>query len=450
MVDAPQVDVHAQTLELDRAHVLHGWSQAAIDAPFVIIEASGPRFTDDKGREYLDFVSQQVNVNLGHQHPRLVRAISEQAKRLCVVAPGLANDARSEAAKMLSDRAPADLNTVFFTNGGAEAIENAIRMARLHTGRPKIFSAYRSYHGGTAGALTVSGDARRLLSEPGIPSVVRFMGPYLYRSSFHSTTESEECDRALGHLREILALEGPESVAGILLEPIVGTNGILVPPAGYLAGVRKICDEFGILMIADEVMSGFGRVGHWFAVDHWKVCPDLITFAKGVNSGALPLGGVLLSDAIRATFEKRPFPGGLTYQGHPLGCASAVSAMHIYEEERVLPHAQRMGAEVIGPKLRSMLGRHASVGEVRGLGMFWAIELVRDRDSREPLSDSTHGAHAIADVASSCKRNGLWPFVAGNRLHVSPPCNTSESDLEEGLAIIDDALSIADRCSVSA
>ena len=303
----------------------------------------------------------------------MIAAIAEQAGRMTTIAPGYAVDVRSEAARLIAERAPAGLNMVFFTNGGAEATENAIRMARLHTGRHKIFAAYRSYHGATAGALTMTGDPRRVASEPGIPGVVHFWGPYLYRSAFHAETEAQETERALQHLRDLITVEGPGSVAAIIMETIVGTNGILVPPAGYLAGVRALCDEFGIVMIADEVMAGFGRIGQWYAVQHWDVTPDLITFAKGVNSGYVPLGGVVISDAIADTFRDRVYPGGLTYSGHPLACAAAVASIQIFEDEDVLGHARMLGEDVIGPELAKIADKHPSVGEVRGLGVFLSL-----------------------------------------------------------------------------
>ena len=446
MSDLPQLsgpDVH----ELDRAHVFHSWSaQAQID-PLPIASAEGVRFTDFDGREFLDFSSQLVNVNIGYQHPRLVAAIQEQAGRMATLAPGFANDMRSEAARMLAERAPGNLDHVFFTNGGAEANENAIRMARLHTGRHKVLSAYRSYHGATAGAIALTGDPRRWASEPGMPGVVRYWGPYLYRSAFYATTEAEECERALQHLRDVIAVEGPGTVAAIILETVVGTNGILVPPDGYLAGVREICDEHGIVMIADEVMAGFARCGEWFAVDRWGVVPDLITFAKGVNSGYVPLGGVLVSQAIRDTFADRPYPGGLTYQGHPLACASAVASMRIFEDEGVIAHSKRVGEEVIGPGLAEIAEKHPSVGEVRGMATFWAVELVKDRETREPLvpyNASGEAAAPMAAFAAACKERGLWPFVHFNRTHVVPPCVISDDDAREGLAILDEALTVAD------
>ena len=431
----------------DRAHVFHSWSAQTLIDPMPIASASGSYFTDYDGKRYLDFSSQLVNVNIGYQHPKLVAAIQEQAARLCTIAPTFANDARSEAARLIAELAPGDLNQVFFTNGGAEATENALRMARLHTGRHKVFAAYRSYHGATAGAIAMTGDPRRWGSEPGIPGVVRYWGPYLYRSAFHASTPQEETERALEHLRDLIMVEGAQTIAAIILETVVGTNGILVPTPGYLAGVRVLCDEFGIMMIADEVMAGFGRAGEWFAIDHWGVAPDLIAFAKGVNSGYVPLGGVLISDAIAASFQQRAYPGGLTYSGHPLACASAVAAINIFKDEGIVEHARALGTDVIGPELAKLADRHPSVGEVRGLGVFWALELVRDRTTREPLvpyNAAGAGAKPMTEFAAACKQRGLWPFTHFNRTHVVPPCTTTADEVREGIAILDEALEVAD------
>jgi len=442
-VDAPTTQHADQYLATayanDRAHVFHSWSAQAVLQPVVMAGGSGSRIWDDQGNTYLDFSSQLVNVNIGHQHPKMIEAIKAQADRLCTIAPSAANDMRSQAAYMIAERAPGDLNMVFFTNGGAEAIENAIRLAKGHTGRLKVLSAYRSYHGGTSGAISLTGEARRFDSEPGMPGAIKFFGPYLYRSAFHATTEQEECERALQHLRDVVVGEGGDRVAAIVLETVVGTNGILVPPDGYLAGVRALCDEFGIVMISDEVMAGFGRCGEWFAVDHWGVVPDLITFAKGVNSGYVPLGGVAISQQIAATFRDRVYQGGLTYSGHPLACATAVASISIFEDEGIIEHARLLGTDVIGPSLRSMAERHSCVGEVRGLGAFWAIELVSDQAGRTPAD-----AAAMQTIAAACKSRGLWPFIAANRIHVVPPCNTSVEDAEVGLAIIDEVLSLID------
>jgi taurine--2-oxoglutarate transaminase len=437
----------------DRAHVFHSWSAQALFDPVVVAGALGSRFWDERGRSWLDFSSQLVNVNIGHQHPKLVAAIKEQADKLCTVAPIHANDARSEAARLIAELAPGDLDKVFFTNGGAEATENAIRMARGHTGRHKVLTTYRSYHGSTAGAITMTGDPRRWASEPGLPGIVKFWGPYTYRSAFHAADDTEECDRALGHLADVIMVEGGHTIAAIVLETVVGTNGILVPPDGYLAGVRALCDEHGIVMIADEVMAGFGRCGEWFAVDRWGVAPDLIAFAKGVNSGYVPLGGVIISERIAETFATQAYQGGLTYSGHPLACASAVASINIFKDEGIIEHARHLGTDIVGPALAGMAERHPSVGEVRGLGVFWAIELVRDRTTREPLVpyNASGAANApMAEFAGACKDRGLWPFVHFNRTHVVPPITISDDEMREGLAIIDDALTVADKHAVAA
>ncbi|MEP6981698.1 MAG: aspartate aminotransferase family protein [Nakamurella sp.] len=456
--DAPpateQVDHTADTAAADevraadRAHVFYPWAAQAVLDPLPIAGALGSYMWDYHGNRYLDFSSQLVNVNIGHQHPKLIAAIQEQAGKLCTIGPMVANDVRSEAARLVAEIAPGHLNKVYFTTGGAEAVENAIRMARSHTGRMKIFAAYRSYHGGTSGAVTLTGEPRRWGSEPGIPGVVHFWGPYLYRSVFYATTPEEECARALQHLRDQILMEGPHTVAAIIMESVVGTNGILVPPDGYLAGIRALCDEFGIVYIADEVMAGFGRCGEWLAANHWGVTPDLVCFAKGVNSGYVPLGGVIMSDAIAATFDNRVYPGGLTYSGHPLACASAVASINIFREEGIIENARMIGADVIGPGLAKLAEKHPSIGEVRGLGVFWAIELVRDRKTRQPLvpfNASGPDAAPMMEFVKACKARGLWPFTHFNRTHVVPPCTVSPAEVEEGLAILDETLEVADR-----
>ena len=432
----------------DHRHVLHAWSAHANLEPVVVAGAEGARFWSEDGRRWLDFSSQLVNVNVGHQHPKLIAAIQAQAATLCTVAPYHANAATAEAARLIAEIAPGDLNRVFFTNGGAEAVENAIRMARLHTGRHKVLAAYRSYHGATAGAIAASGDPRRWPSEPGAPGIARFWGPYPYRSAFHAADATEECARALAHLADTIMVEGPHTIAAVLLETVVGGNGILVPPDGYLQGVRALCDAHGILLIADEVMAGFGRCGEWFAIDRWNVVPDLITFAKGVNSGYVPLGGVILGDAVADSFATRAYPGGLTYSGHPLACAAAVACIGIYREEDLVARTRALGEAVVAPALQALRDRHPCVGDVRGLGLFWAVELVRDRATREPLVpfNATGSADApMREFAAACRQRGLWPFVAGNRLHVVPPLTIAEDELREGLAIVDAALDVADR-----
>ena len=409
------------TLTNDRAHVFHSWSAQAEISPMAVAGAEGSWMWDFDGNRYLDFGSQLINVNLGHQHPKLVAAIQEAAGRLCTVAPIHADADRSEAARLIAEIAPDGMEKVFFTNGGAEATENAMRMARLHTGRQKVLAMYRSYHGSTAGSIAATGDPRRWPSEPSVPGAVHFFGPYLYRSSFHATTEAEECERALQHLDEVVMFEGPQTIAAVILEPVVGTNGILVPPAGYLQGVRDLCDRHGILLIADEVMAGFGRCGEWFSIQRWDVTPDLICFAKGVNSGYVPLGGVILSDEIAATFDHRVYPGGLTYSGHALACASAVASIRIFHEEDVLGQARALG-DAIGPALEKISANHPVVGEVRGLGGFWAIELVRDRGTREMLVPyNASGADATADAGAARRVQGAR---ASGRSRTSTDCTS--------------------------
>lgn len=432
----------------DRAHVFHSWSAQATLDPVDLVSGQGSWFWDSNGKKYLDFSSQLVNLNIGHQHPKLIAAIQEQAGKLCTVAPQFANEARSEAARLITELAPGDLNMVFFTNGGAEAAEYASRMAKLHTGRHKILTTYRSYHGSTSGAIALTGDPRRWPNEVGASGAVKFWGPYPYRSAFHSTNDQQECQRALQHLEDVLTFEGPHTVAMIALETVVGTNGILVPPDGYLQGVRDICNKYGIIMMCDEVMAGFGRCGEWFSVDKWKVTPDLLTFAKGVNSGYVPLGGVVISQKIADTFRERVFPGGLTYSGHPLACASAVASINIFKDEKIVEHARMLGTDVIGPGLEKLKVKHPSVGDVRGLGVFWAIELVSNRETRKPyvpFNASGADAKPMLELVAACKQHGLWPFAHFNRIHVVPPCNTSVEDVEIGLEIIDQVLDLADK-----
>mgnify|MGYP000844864795 CR=1 FL=1 len=341
----------------DREHVFHSWSAQGALAPFTPAGAEGCWVWDFDGKRYLDFSSQLVNTNIGHQHPKVVQAIKDQADLLCTIAPQHANETRNEAARLISEVAGPGLNRVFFTNGGAEANENAIRMARMYTGRQKVLSHYRSYHGATGNAIVATGDPRRWANETGVAGVIHFNGPYLYRSSFYATTEAEETERALAHLEEVLLYEGPQTVAAIIVESIVGTNGILVPPPGYMQGLREICTRYGIVFITDEVMAGFGRAGAWFAHQLFDVVPDLITFAKGVNSGYVPLGGVIISDPIADHFADRVFYGGLTYSGHPLACASAVASIRAFHDERIVENAHRIGEEVLTPGLAELAAK---------------------------------------------------------------------------------------------
>jgi taurine---2-oxoglutarate transaminase len=433
----------AEVLAMDRAHVFHSWSAQRSLNPVVIAGGEGCWCWDYDGKRYLDFSSQLVNANIGLQHPKVTAAIAEQAGRLATIAPQHANDVRGEAAARIAALAPEGHEKVFFTGGGADAIENAIRMARLHTGRPKVLSFYRSYHGNTTAAINATGDPRRWPNEFATGHA-HFFGPYLYRSAFWAETEQQECDRALEHLEQVITFEGPGTIAAILIETIVGTAGVLIPPPGYLAGVRALCDKYGLVYIADEVMCGFGRTGTWFAFEHYDVVPDLITFAKGSNSGYVPIGGVILSDEIAATFDDRVFPGGLTYSGHPLACASVVATIDAMKDERILENATAIGASVLGPGLRELARRHPVIGEVRGLGVFWALDLVSDRATRAMLAPYGGSSEAMNKLAGECRRRGLLPFVNYNRLHVVPPCIITEAEAKEGLGILDEALAVAD------
>jgi len=435
----------------DRAHVFHSWSAQGALNPMVIAGAQGSYVYDYDGNEYLDLSSQFVNTNIGHQHPKVVAAIQAQADRLCTIAPQHANDVRGEAARLITERAPDAFTHVFFTNGGTEAVEHAVRMARLHTGRPKVLARYRSYHGGTTLSVNLTGDPRRWPNDTGSAGVVHFFGPFLYRSEFHAENEAQECERALAHLEQTIRFEGPSTIAAVLLESIPGTAGIMIPPPGYLSGVREICDRYGIVYIADEVMAGFGRAGEWFAFDAHDTAPDLITFAKGVNSGYIPVGGVIISDKIVATFQDRVFPGGLTYSGHPVAMASICAAIDAMHEEGTMEHATTIGQDAIGPALRGLAERHPIVGDVRGLGVFWALDLVKNRDTREPALPYAaplgfnSGDNAVAKAFAEAKKRGLLLFPAGNRLHVVPPCNVSAAEVEAAMVILDEALTVADQ-----
>jgi taurine--2-oxoglutarate transaminase len=427
-----------EVFDLDRAHVFHSWSAQGLISPLPVQSGKGSYFWDFEGKKYLDFSSQLVFTNIGFQHPKVVKAIQDQAELLTAVAPQHANEARGRAAKLITDRAEAHLNKVFFTNGGADAVENAIRMARINTRRHKVLSFYRSYHGNTTSAITATGDPRRWPNEFAYGHV-HFFGPYLYRTPFWAESEAEECKRALEHLEEVIKFEGPNTIAAILIESVVGTAGVLIPPVGYLAGVRALCDKYGIIWIADEVMSGFGRTGKWFAYQHSTVSPDLIVFAKGVNSGYVPLGGVVISDAIAATFDQQVFPGGLTYSGHPLACAAAVATLEVMADEKIVEHAADLGESVIGPALRELAIKHKVIGEVRGQGVFWALDLVSDRATRTPLAPYGGSSPAMNELIAAIKKLGVFPFANYNRIHVVPPCNISKAEFLAGVEILDQA-----------
>ncbi len=418
----------------DRDHVWHPWATQGVANGLVLSHGQGSRVWDAAGNRYLDLTSQLVFTNAGHQHPRVVAAVVNQAERLATASPNFAVDVRSEAARLVAERAGEGFDYVFFTTGGTEAVENAIRAARAVTGRRKILSSYRSYHGNTTASISATGDPRRFGNEFGIDHV-RFFSPHAYRSSFWASDEDEESARALAHLRQIIEFEGPSAVAAVLLETVIGSGGVIPPPPGYLAGVRALCDEFGAMLILDEVMAGFGRTGRWFAFERYDVVPDMFTVAKGINAGAVPLGAVVFGDRIAAAFRDRPFPGGMTYSGHPLACAAAVGAIRAMDDEDMIARADRLGELVLGPGLRRLASQFDVIGDVRGLGAFWALELVADRGEKTPMP-----APKMAEFGRTLQRLGVLGLVVANRLHIAPPLVLSDDEADEALALLDLAL----------
>jgi taurine--2-oxoglutarate transaminase len=436
-------------VEEDREHIIHSWSVQSAISPLAVAGGEGRYFWDFDGNRYLDFASQLVNLNIGHQHPKIVAAIKEQADRLCTIAPQMANDKRSELAGLIAEVMPGDLNRTFFTNGGAEANENAVKLARWVTGRHKIIARYRSYHGATGGAVTLTGDPRRWFAEPGLPGVVRMLDPYTYRCPAGHPDPCPVCTGA-PHLEEILQYEGAHTVAAVILEPVVGTNGIIVPPDGYLQAIREVCDRHGILLIADEVMAGFGRTGKWFGVENWDVVPDILTVAKGINSGYVPLGAMIVRKPIADWVRDKYFAGGLTYSGHPLACASGIASIEAFKEEGVVENSAEMGG-VFAEKLRELQEKHPSIGDVRGLGCFWGIELVKNRETREPLVPFNAAGEAFAPVARVSKaalERGLYLMTHWNVIMVCPPLTITREEIDEGIGILDEALAIADEYTV--
>ena len=427
----------------DRDYLIHSWSVQSAISPLPVAGAEGRHFWDYDGNRYLDFASQLVNVSIGHQHPKVVAAIKEQADRLCTIGPPMAVDVRSELARLMAEVTPGDLRYSFFTNGGAEANENAIKLARWVTGRQKVIARYRSYHGATAGAITLTGDPRRWPAEPGIPGVVRMFDPYTYRCSAGHPDPCPVCTGA-PHLEEILQYEGADTVAAVILETVTGTNGIIVPPDGYLQSIREVCDRHGILLICDEVMAGFGRTGRWFACEHWDVVPDIITTAKGINSGYVPLGAMTVRPWVYERIKDGFFAGGLTYSGHPLACASAVASIEAFREEGIVENAATHGS-YLADALPALSERHPSIGEVRGLGLFWGLELVRDRETREPLAPFNGSSEAMQRLTKAALERGLYLFVHWNVVVVCPPLTVTREELDEGLAVLDEVLAIADE-----
>ncbi len=432
-----------------REYVFIPWAVQSEARPKLIVRAEGCWFFDADGKRYLDFSSQHIVSNIGHGHPKVVAAIQKQAEKLCYISPGYANDVRSQLARLIAESTPGDLHKTLFTTGGSEANENAIKFARWYTGRQKIITRYRSYHGASHGSMTLGGDNRRWASEPGIPGICRVFDPYCYRCPFGKQPDwcGLEC---VTHIEEVIRAEGPDHVAAVFIEGITGIGGVLVPPARYLPALRALCDKYGILLISDEVMTGFGRTGRWFAVNHWDVVPDIITFAKGVNGGYVPLGGVVISERIALHFDRHMYWGGLTYSGHPLACAAGVATIEVYREEKLIENSEWLGCRLL-EELRGLQARHPSVGDVRGLGLFCGIELVKDRTTREmliPWQDPRFGVMGgggvMGKMREAAMQQGLYFFGKWNMMFIAPPLCITEEELLWGVRVVDDILALAD------
>ncbi len=431
--------------QLDRNHVIHSWSVNESLDPLVIKDVEGVFLIDKDDRRILDFSAQMKAVNIGYKNPRVVRAIQEQAGKICYISPAFAHESRSKLARDLSEITPGDLDKFFFTLAGADANENAVKMARAYTKKQKILSYYRSYHGATYGAITLGGDPRRPPVEPGIPGIVRLLNPYCYRCPFRLTYP--ECDlHCAEHVAEVIAYEEHETIAALIIEPIVGAGGVIIPPDGYLQRVKAICEENGILFIADEIMTGFGRSGRWFAVQHWDVVPDMITMAKGMTSAYVPLGAVALSRKVSAVLEREMLYCGLTYSAHPLLCATAHATLEVYKEENLVENSRRLG-DILSSELSQMQERHPCIGDVRCLGLFGCIELVKNRKTKEPLvpyNAKGKKAQASKEITKRLMKKGVYTPMRWMFLSISPPLSISEDELRQGLAVIDDVLGYAD------
>ncbi|SES87404.1 taurine---2-oxoglutarate transaminase [Natronincola peptidivorans] len=427
------------------AYNLHSWSAQGGLNPKVITKAEGIYFWDADGKKYFDMSSQLVNMNIGHGHRKVVDAIKEQAEKMAFMGPAYAFDVKSEAARKIVEVAPDNMGKVFFTNAGAEANENAIKIARMFTGKYKIFSRYRSYHGASYGAANLTGEKRRFPSEPGIPGFVKFFDPYLYRAPIPFKDEKEATKYYITQLREQIIFEGPDKVAAIFLETVTGSNGIIIPPEGYLKGIRDLCDEFNIVMVCDEVMAGWGRTGEWFAVNHWDVNPDLITFAKGATCGYIPLGGVIVSSKIADFFDENTMWCGLTYSGHPIGCATAVATIEVYKEEKLMENSKKVGS-VLGKILETLKTKHKCVGDVRYIGLFSGIELVKDKTTKEPLVPHGNDPEKIMkNILGMLSSEGFATYSHDNILIVAPPLTITEDELKEAMEIMDKVLDYVDN-----
>ncbi|MCZ7551325.1 MAG: aspartate aminotransferase family protein [Anaerolineae bacterium UTCFX2] len=439
-------------LPLSMEHGFWTWSAQGKVAPIPVGRAKGVYFWDVDGKRYLDFNSMVMCVNIGHGDERVIEAIVAQARELPFAGPPMATRPRAQLGKLLAEITPGDLNRFLFTLGGADANENAIKLARAYTSKHKILARYRSYHGATAGAMAATGDPRRVAWEPNLmPGVVHFLDPYRYRSTFHRAnpgiSDADFCQDYLNHLEEIILYEGPETIAAVLLESVTGTNGVIIPPDGYLPGVRQLCDRYGILMISDEVMSGFGRTGKWFAVEHWGVVPDLMTMAKGLTSAYAPLGAVAIKPEIAEFFNQRVFQGGLTYNAHPISLAAAAANIQVMQQDRLVERAAEMGA-VLHRLLTDLGENHPSVGEVRSIGLFGIIELVRDRRTREPLAPFNGTSEAMVAFRKFMLDHGVYLYTHWHTVLIIPPLIIDKDQLAEGFAVLDEALEITDKAAL--
>jgi taurine--2-oxoglutarate transaminase len=434
-----------EIISLTKRHTIFSWSAQGSVNPIAMVRGEGIYFWDADGKRYTDMNSQLMCVNIGHGDRRVIEAIQRQAAELVYAGPGMATAVRARFGRMLAELTPGDLNRFFFTLGGAEANENAIRIARMVTGRQKIMVRYRSYHGATAGSISLTGDPRRWANEPGIPGVVRFFDPYAYRSHLFREGDTEEAftRRCLDEVEEIVAYEGGHTIAAIFIETVTGTNGLIVPPAGYIEGLRAICDRHGILLVCDEIMCGLGRTGRWFAVDHWNVIPDMITMAKGLTSAYLPLGAVAMSERIAAYFDKNVFYGGLTYNAHPMSLAAAEACLQVMLDDDMVGHTQRTG-RVLAELHAQMKDQHPSVGDVRSIGLFGVLELVRNRETREPMAPFNGSSPEMQRLGAYLRDHGMYAFINWNNLFTNPPLCITEEQLREAFAIIDRALDITD------
>lgn len=434
--------------ENEKKYVIHSWMAQKDFKPFIIAGGEGAVIWDENGKRYLDFSSQLFNVNAGHQHPKVIAAIHEQIEKLCYVGPGASNETRAELCRILAEITPGDLTKSFLSSGGGTANENAMKIAKAFTGRAKIISRWRSYHGATYGAMAITGDPRRLPNEPSVPGIVRIWDPFCYRCFFDKTYP--ECNVfCADQIREVIEVEGPKTIAAMIVEPITGSNCRIIPPDGYMQRLRQICDDYEMLLITDEVMTGFGRTGKMFACEHWNVVPDIMTLAKGINNATLPLAATVVRKEIADYMDDHMFYGGLTQFGNPTACAAAIAAIKVYQEEGLVENSRVLGLKLM-KELEKMKQKHPSIGDVRGLGLFAAIELVKDRKTREPIVPWTVENYEkknplISSVLNQMKTDGVTGYSRWNVLFIAPPLCITEEQLMEGLSKIDKAISIVDE-----